>query len=92
MDALARKAGDEVRPASHPQNQGSGYAVHESAHDDPDLGRQLRPSAIRAVSICSRCTTAAAPQSAIISMPIEAISIEMKWSRSPMSKRRASAT
>ena len=32
------------------------------------------------------------PQAAIISMPMEAISSEMKWSRSPMSKRRASAT
>ena len=50
-----------------------------------------KPSAMRSVSMARRSTTAAAPHSAIISMPIEAISIEMKWSRSPMSKRRASA-
>jgi hypothetical protein len=37
------------------------------------------------VSIDRRSTTASLPQPAIISMPIAAISMLMKWSRSPMS-------
>ncbi len=36
------------------------------------------PAAIRSVSIVRRCTMTGAPHSTIISMPIEAISIETK--------------
>ena len=47
------------------------------------------PASMRSVSARSRAETASWPHPAIISIPTEAISSDTKWSRSPMSKRRA---
>ncbi len=47
------------------------------------------PASSFSFSIAQRAAIAAWPQPAIISMPTAAISRPMKWSRSPMSKRRA---
>ena len=51
--------------------------------------RPATPAAIRWFSMASRAAIAAWPHCAIISIPTAAIPSEMKWSRSPMSKRLA---
>jgi hypothetical protein len=78
IDAFACQSFDEA--CRHSTLEGEAQYMRRPqmrfGHVDAEMPRTA--CAIRSVSIVRRCTMAGAPQSAIISMPIEAISIEMK--------------